>query len=227
MHMRMAGMASTIIQTRHNEFDLSQVPVWQFAARYEQANDAEDHPTPDGGLVALGNIRRNPPRLIQKIKRPPQVGGLRDSKSPIPPEKNGLTTGQSFRQNTVQARAIKCLPYVSHSLCLTGNRPWSALSVTTAGVQYFDRPGRREAAGERAAELFLPKSGGAIGPLTPSKPHFRQSALACSKRRHEPPRFSTVSPIAEACAGTPGSAERWSAAHIKKQISGSKRRFED
>ena len=123
MHMRMAGMASTIIQTRHNEFDLSQVPVWQFAARYEQANDAEDHPTPDGGLVALGNIRRNPPRLIQKIKRPPQVGGLRDSKSPIPPEKNGLTTGQSFRQNTVQARAIKCLPNVSHSLCLTGNRP--------------------------------------------------------------------------------------------------------
>jgi hypothetical protein len=29
--------------------------------------------------------------------------------------------------------------------------------------------------------LFLPKSGGAVGPLTPSKPHFRQSAMACSK----------------------------------------------
>jgi hypothetical protein len=34
MHMRMAGMAGTIMQTRRNEFDLSQVPAWLFAARH-------------------------------------------------------------------------------------------------------------------------------------------------------------------------------------------------
>jgi len=56
-----------------------------------------------------------------------------------------------------------------------------AVDHDVAGVQFLDRPGRREAAGGHGAELFLPKSGGAVGPLTPSKPHFRQSAMACSK----------------------------------------------
>jgi hypothetical protein len=34
MHVRMAGMAGTIMQTRRNEFDLSQVPAWLFVARH-------------------------------------------------------------------------------------------------------------------------------------------------------------------------------------------------
>ena len=113
---------------------------------------------------ALGAWRHSPQSAAPhpKEKRPPTRGGLRDSKSPIPPKKNGLTTGQSFRQNTVQARAIKWLPCVSHSLCLTGNRPWSALPVTPASVQFLDRPRRREAAGQTCTRLYSSYDRGVI-----------------------------------------------------------------
>src|SRR6516225_1720992 len=71
-------------------------------------------------------------RASSKEKRPPLLGGLRDSKSPIPPKKNGLTTRQSFRRNTVDARAIKSLPCVLRALSLTGKSPPAGRTVDFA-----------------------------------------------------------------------------------------------
>jgi hypothetical protein len=92
-------------------------------------------------------------RAEPDVHRPPKdkeaspAGGLRDSKSPIPPKKNGLITGQSFRQNTVQARAIKCLPCVFAFTVLNRQQPSIELlpSNDKAGVQFLDSPGLREA----------------------------------------------------------------------------------
>jgi hypothetical protein len=80
------------------------------------------------------------------VKRPPPLDGLRDSKSPIPPKKNGLTTGQSFRRNAVQARAIKYFAVGFAFTVLIRQQP-PAVSHDKAG--FLDRPGRREAAGRQ------------------------------------------------------------------------------